>query len=520
MTQSQHLDVNITEFIYKWMKEEDHPNFKFEGPFMCQRIIDATLSKLIDKVKINESLNIVPELTHKAIDIFKELEVLGSGAFGTVYTADLNIPGGRNRTKYFVIKYTSQLGSSNIFMVLEYFTGRLLNTLEIPNFPYTFKLFQCAELLSGFWYKLDGKKDIFNRILCRNIKEYINLAHKLRIDVDDNKNKKDNGQEMCTQIAEKIINIQNMIPDMKSFCRTRTDADYDILFNHIISERIMGKTLLQELKDASYEDYMRWLISLLFALQIAQEKYGFVHYDLHPNNIIIKDCTKLVDFSYRYRNIKYTLELEKIPVIIDFGFAHIEYKNHSFGEMETFMHKSKIFNPCVDMFGYIFGTIPTLNFPIYKKLLRILAPFFIGDDYDIAQKLLDEDKKSPNRRQLTDTEMDLFVDFRKYIQTKLITQFNQKTPYDLLMHIKKEDTVLWKSFIDEKKFGTPIKLNVTKENFNTANNLLEWLNLVGDDTPPDITDELLDLGKMLKDQYEKIKMKRTNVKEYKNFSLF
>jgi len=65
---------------------------------------------------------------------------------------------------------------------------------------------------------------------------------------------------------------------------------------------------------------------VLMAINIAQKKKKFTHYDLHSNNIMIKKCNKDLVFIYKIddENQFCIPTVGHYPVIIDFGFSYIE----------------------------------------------------------------------------------------------------------------------------------------------------------------------------------------------------
>jgi hypothetical protein len=117
--------------------------------------------------------------------------------------------------------------------------------------------------------------------------------------------------------------------------------------SNIITEYIDGISFTDYIKskDFNMKDYIFILYQLTLALYVAQNKCGFVHWDLAPWNIMIKKLKTPETYDYvlgykidnnekKYnRIIKITTNI--IPVIIDYGKSHIicNEKHHGFINM-------------------------------------------------------------------------------------------------------------------------------------------------------------------------------------------
>jgi len=99
--------------------------------------------------------------------------------------------------------------------------------------------------------------------------------------------------------------------------------------NYTLYERIVGislETYLTSYK-LKYETFINCFVQLLFALEKAQEKCGFTHFDLHYDNIILKE-SDISEYDIYCNGVKYTVEIDDyIPVIIDYGHACVKKYN-------------------------------------------------------------------------------------------------------------------------------------------------------------------------------------------------
>ena len=111
--------------------------------------------------------------------------------------------------------------------------------------------------------------------------------------------------------------------------------------NTVLQEYIKGPTFQEFLKNCSIKSYLEVILSLSCALIIAQTRYGFVHHDLKPWNIIINILPEPVIIEYFLRtdggqDVVYKIKTKYIPIIIDYGKSHVVYENVHYGIIEPF----------------------------------------------------------------------------------------------------------------------------------------------------------------------------------------
>jgi hypothetical protein len=105
----------------------------------------------------------------------------------------------------------------------------------------------------------------------------------------------------------------------------------------LVSEYIEGKTLKDYIiENCTVSELKQIFVMLCLALIVAQEKCGFVHYDLYPWNIVIKKLPKRQKITYQLKTDIITIETDIIPIIIDYGRSHIIYNNKHYGTIEPF----------------------------------------------------------------------------------------------------------------------------------------------------------------------------------------
>jgi len=104
--------------------------------------------------------------------------------------------------------------------------------------------------------------------------------------------------------------------------------------SNVVLEHVIGPTLMEYINSSNFkmDEYLFILAQISLALQVAQQRCGFVHYDLAPWNIIIQRLPSPVLFDYVVGDNKvYRVKTTLIPVIIDFGQSHVIYEGVHYG---------------------------------------------------------------------------------------------------------------------------------------------------------------------------------------------
>jgi hypothetical protein len=98
----------------------------------------------------------------------------------------------------------------------------------------------------------------------------------------------------------------------------------------LVTEYIDGITLHEYLLSENFDILvlLNVFTQLYYALQIAKDKYGFIHYDLTPWNIILKRQNKPVSIQYKLHDrIQIVTSIKFIAVMIDYGKSKITKNN-------------------------------------------------------------------------------------------------------------------------------------------------------------------------------------------------
>lgn len=150
-------------------------------------------------------------------------------------------------------------------------------------------------------------------------------------------------------------------------------------------------TMTQALKTATLHDCLNWLLQIILALEIAVIEFGFTHYNLHTDNIRIKNITKS-DVAYVHNNETLLLSCNSIAVMVDFQLSHVKsalkdatvaehfgtvnYKNRG-----IFWNETRPFYDIYKLLMWMILTLKRQNNPVYKELGR-LCRFFGESTFD------------------------------------------------------------------------------------------------------------------------------------------
>jgi hypothetical protein len=130
----------------------------------------------------------------------------------------------------------------------------------------------------------------------------------------------------CTNKLSKFI---------PNFCYTFSYTNNSILMEFISNETLYN--FLKSEKNFNMRDLVLILFQIGLCLHMAQEKYGFVHNDLAPWNIMIKRYKSPIQIQYiiDYTTV-YTITTNIVPVIIDMASSHIIYEGKHYGSVNIF----------------------------------------------------------------------------------------------------------------------------------------------------------------------------------------
>ena len=78
----------------------------------------------------------------------------------------------------------------------------------------------------------------------------------------------------------------------------------------------------------SAEEKTKTFIILLLALAEANKRFGFIHGDLHAENILIRTLPSPITLNCQVLNTNISISTQYIPIVIDFGRSYIEWEKY------------------------------------------------------------------------------------------------------------------------------------------------------------------------------------------------
>lgn len=199
---------------------------------------------------------------------------------------------------------------------------------------------------------------------------------------------------------------------------------------NVVSEHIPGQNLFDYIASDRFDfgEFLFITVQICLAVQTAQDLAGLVHYDLTPWNIVLRRLDESQQFDYVLGDDKIVrIQASIIPVIIDYGKAHVVHDDihHGFVEMFRVCQIQDIITFLVVSIDQIAHQKHLVKSDL--KGLFHLANFVSGTGY---------------RHGLFETTKDIRAFFKRESKYAEIIRDNKhelknKEPYDLINHIMK-----------------------------------------------------------------------------------
>lgn len=225
-------------------------------------------------------------------------------------------------------------------------------------------------------------------------------------------------------------------------------------------------------------NYLSIFFQILCSLEVAQERLLFTHYDLHLENIIIKKEDKK-SLSFPIYNTNYVFQNEKNSIsIIDFEHSSIRYKDKIINSIQSHLFPYgyiSIFYASVDLLRFI------LSFQYNFFSYSLQKSHFLSSIYDFHEFIL-RDFYGFSFLKNHETIKHSLNYHSSYFFNCLFLKKIYKTPYELLLFLKKKESILFHIFsINTLPFKIitrkPIFLNfyIPKKN-HSLSHFLEFIN--------------------------------------------
>lgn len=127
-----------------------------------------------------------------------------------------------------------------------------------------------------------------------------------------------------------------------------------------------SKTFSSLLKNMTVANFLNYYMQILLSIRMAYLECDFTHYDLHTDNVLIRDLVidgtkRKVVLTYQTQNGQEYMESDAIATIIDFGTSHIRYKGENYGVYDKIP-----FSVLPDRGAPLFDAYKFLGFSIFE----------------------------------------------------------------------------------------------------------------------------------------------------------
>lgn len=172
-----------------------------------------------------------------------------------------------------------------------------------------------------------------------------------------------------------------------TWCLNSDNAVNYVLYENITPSISMGKYL----EKCTGKDFLNMYLQVIYALRLANSIVDFTHYDLHQDNVLIRDIPKMKNFQIVYeteRGIEF-LTTKHVATFIDYGMSHIQVPEtgQHFGASylipySVYPYRSWIMHDCYKFFMFCMSVaIRASNLSVLDEGLKIFHFFNKVDDF-------------------------------------------------------------------------------------------------------------------------------------------
>ncbi len=227
-------------------------------------------------------------------------------------------------------------GNSNVLKTLMCVTN---STLSTPNDDSLSRMMKIRDYLKGL-SQLGDKKNVMisdNTFFVVKGGKYEEMLHEYFIGVYGTNKLRDKipnfayifGKFECSPVyleEMRIIAGLNFQNKSITYCSGKNNMMY------ILYENIDNSVSLKEyVTTCTLEGYLNILCQIVLAIDYANREIGFTHYDLHVDNVLVRDIGQEIFIPYVIEGKTVYLKTRKLAVIIDYGFSHIIHNGKHFG---------------------------------------------------------------------------------------------------------------------------------------------------------------------------------------------
>ncbi len=196
------------------------------------------------------------------------------------------------------------------------------------------------------------------------------------------------------------------------------------LSEYIVYENITHSiSMLDYIRKCSIDEFMDVFMQIIYSLKLASEECDFTHYDLHLLNVLVRSISNI---SIKYDDNLY-INTNKIATIIDYGRAHVKYKNKDYGEV-TGPYRSTYNKGFIltDVHGILCRCLNSIPRPAIEKAKYLLLYFYKSE---IPENVLNHQSKT---KYYLPISMNIKFDINNFIKYCIFycEVFNIKNPLE------------------------------------------------------------------------------------------
>ena len=388
------------------------------------------------------------------------------------------------------------------------------NTIEIKEKRFYGLLKAIQILFSNYYRKIKSEKILLYSSKSITVEKFkVGNFYLCEKKTMDSKKEKENIHEAFIG----IFCINEILKEIPNFSFTIGLYENKKIVNEYIENSI---SLFDYIKSSDFEfkTFLFIIIQICLSLQVSQNKFNFVHYDLTPWNILLQKLDDEVSIDYKIEfNKCFNVKTKIVPIMIDYGksYCSIKKRHHGYVKMFKFSTSQDILSLLITSIYEIISHqhLSTIDFHNLIKLSNFLSEnTFRKEKFKNSKEIksfLQHKKKysilvNSNKYELENkTPMDLFnyINNNLYIYKYPISQKSTKNFKSIMMKCDEDlfYNLLLKNKISNEYFEKRIKI-IVKNDPDSLNCIL--------------SNYMCFLGIEKKKFYKKIKRKLPNTRKY------
>jgi hypothetical protein len=187
--------------------------------------------------------------------------------------------------------------------------------------------------------------------------------------------------------------------------------------HYVLYENVSpAKSLGEANRSIPFPQFLNYYLQVLLSLRLAHKMYDFTHYDLHDQNVLIRNLGRWVAVEYEtHRAVEY-IETDTIATIIDYGQSHVKIDGKHFGYfgLEAYGTSAAHSFPLFDAYKLLLmsmRTMKTSGNPAFDGAATILE-FFTSENPDkVVKKQAEYYYSLPRTKQTLALSLDNLIDY-------------------------------------------------------------------------------------------------------------